>query len=64
MLVQFKLWNLLIASGPSESCLSGAVGGAASPYATQIYSGTPTHMGPMTSKQGNSCFIYYNDSTK
>ncbi|KAH9642345.1 hypothetical protein HF086_004877 [Spodoptera exigua] len=50
--------NSSASMGPSDSCLSGAVGGAASPYATQIYSGTPTHMGPMTSKQGLAASFY------
>ncbi|XP_021187894.1 PAN2-PAN3 deadenylation complex subunit PAN3 [Helicoverpa armigera] len=45
--------------GPPESCMSGPVGaGAASPYATQIYSGTPTHIGPMTSKSGLAQSFY------
>ncbi|KAJ8737871.1 hypothetical protein PYW08_000466 [Mythimna loreyi] len=45
--------------GAPESCMSGAVGaGAASPYATQIYSGTPTHIGPMTSKSGLAPSFY------
>ncbi|XP_026743505.1 PAN2-PAN3 deadenylation complex subunit PAN3 [Trichoplusia ni] len=45
--------------GPPEACMSGAVGaGAASPYATQIYSGTPTHIGPMTSKSGLAASFY------
>ncbi|CAB3226148.1 unnamed protein product [Arctia plantaginis] len=43
--------------GAAEACLSGQVG-AASPYATQIYSGTPTHMGPMTSKAGLAASFY------
>ncbi|XP_075991510.1 poly(A) specific ribonuclease subunit PAN3 [Anticarsia gemmatalis] len=51
--------NSSASMGGSEACLSGPVGaGAASPYATQIYSGTPTHMGPMTSKSGLAASFY------
>ncbi|XP_013189159.1 PAN2-PAN3 deadenylation complex subunit PAN3 [Amyelois transitella] len=47
--------------GGADTCL-GAVGpsAAASPYASQIYAGTPTHLGPgpMTSKPGLAASFY------
>lgn len=50
--------NSSASMGCTEACLSGAVAGAVSPYATQIYCGTPTHMGPMTSKAGLAASFY------
>ncbi|CAG5039298.1 unnamed protein product [Parnassius apollo] len=45
--------------GGSESCLGGSVGpGTASAYASQMYSGTPTHMGPMAAKPGLAATFY------
>lgn len=41
----------------NESCLGPGPSTGASPYATQMYAGTPPHMGPMSSKSGISWYL-------
>ncbi|XP_068633497.1 PAN2-PAN3 deadenylation complex subunit PAN3 isoform X2 [Battus philenor] len=47
------------ASIGSESCLGASVGpSTASAYTSQMYTGTPTHMGPIVSKPGLAASFY------
>ncbi|XP_026757648.2 PAN2-PAN3 deadenylation complex subunit PAN3 [Galleria mellonella] len=51
--------NSSASMGGNDACMGGHGSNAgSSPYASQIYTGTPTHMGPMSSKPGLAASFY------